>query len=47
MTGGRSRRGSPKAGTTVYIYRDYDIELSEFPDDQRVIASHYAKIKDT
>ena len=30
-----------------HIYRDYDTELSEFPDDQRVIASHYAKIKDT
>ena len=30
-----------------HIYRDYDTELSEFPDYQRVIASHYAKIKDT
>ena len=30
-----------------HIYRDYDTELSEFPDDQQVISSHYAKIKDT
>ena len=33
--------------TVLKYHRDYDIELSEFPDDQRVIAWHYAKIKDT